>query len=413
MKRIFTLILTFLAVSIWAQAPQKMSFQSVIRNSSNNLVASTPVGIKISIVQGSATGTAVYSETHSANTNINGLVSLEIGTGSIVSGSFSTIDWANGPYFIKSETDLAGGSNYTISGTSELMSVPFALFAANGTPGAQGPAGPVGPQGLTGPQGVQGEAGLTGAAGPQGPAGAAGAQGIQGAIGATGPQGVQGETGLTGAAGPQGPAGPAGAAGAQGIPGAIGATGLQGVQGETGLTGAAGPQGPAGPAGAAGAQGPQGTIGATGPQGVQGETGLTGAAGPQGPAGAAGAAGAQGPAGTGAVAIANDAFSGTTALSTSFNSSAAAQLYTKTLPSNGLYLVTLWMKTAIQGAPIAYLQVNGIDVSYGAGYYSASDTTILNMSTVVNAAAGDIITLKATAFEGAIGVSGRIQITKL
>ncbi len=114
-----------------AQAPQKMSYQAVIRNTSNVLVTSATVGMRISILQGTILGPSVYTETQTLTTNPNGLVSLEIGTGTVVSGSFSTINWANGPYFIKTETDPAGGTNYTIAGTTQLSSVPYALFAAN------------------------------------------------------------------------------------------------------------------------------------------------------------------------------------------------------------------------------------------------------------------------------------------
>ena len=202
--------------SIFAQAPQKMSYQAVIRNTSGALVTSTSVGIKISILQGTASGNVAYSETQIASTNANGLVSLEIGSGTVVSGTFAGINWATGPYFIKTETDPAGGTNYSITGTSQLMSVPYALFSANGTPG---PAGPIG---ATGPQGIQG---LTGPIGPQG---------IQGLTGATGTQGIQGLTGATG---------PAGSIGAQGIQGFPGPTGAQGIQGPIGLTGPAGAQG--------------------------------------------------------------------------------------------------------------------------------------------------------------------------
>jgi len=85
--------------------------------------------MQISILQGSASGTAVYVETQTPNTNINGLVSLEIGSGTFVSGAFNTIDWSDGPYFIKTETDPTGGTNYTITGTSQLMSVPYAIHA--------------------------------------------------------------------------------------------------------------------------------------------------------------------------------------------------------------------------------------------------------------------------------------------
>jgi uncharacterized protein (TIGR02145 family) len=87
------------------------------------------VGMRISILQGSTTGTAVYVETHSPTTNANGLVSIEIGGGTVVSGSFSAINWANGPYYVKTETDPAGGTNYSITGTQQLLSVPYALYA--------------------------------------------------------------------------------------------------------------------------------------------------------------------------------------------------------------------------------------------------------------------------------------------
>ena len=127
--------------SIFAQAPQKMSYQAVIRNSNDSLLVSTPVGMRISLVQGSPTGTMVYSETQTATTNANGLVSLQIGIGTAVSGTFAGIDWAAGPYYVKTETDLSGGTNYTITSSNELLSVPYSLFSANGTPGPQGPAG--------------------------------------------------------------------------------------------------------------------------------------------------------------------------------------------------------------------------------------------------------------------------------
>jgi len=127
--------------SIFAQAPQKMSYQAVIRNSNDSLLISTPVGMRISLVQGSPSGTVVFSETQTATTNANGLVSLQIGTGTAVSGTFAGIDWAAGPYYVKTETDLSGGTNYTIISSNELLSVPYALFSVNGTPGPQGPAG--------------------------------------------------------------------------------------------------------------------------------------------------------------------------------------------------------------------------------------------------------------------------------
>jgi hypothetical protein len=112
-----------------AQAPQKMSYQSVLRNSSNALLVNTVVGIKISVLQGTATGTAGYVETQIATTNGNGLVSLQIGLGTATTGTFAGINWATGTYFIKTETDPAGGTNYTITGTQEILSVPYAMYA--------------------------------------------------------------------------------------------------------------------------------------------------------------------------------------------------------------------------------------------------------------------------------------------
>jgi hypothetical protein len=202
MRKIYSILAgLLLTVSVFAQAPQKMSYQAVIRNSSSALITSTAVGMKISILQGSSTGTPVYVETQTPSTNANGLVSLEIGTGTVITGTFATINWAAGPYFIKTETDPTGGTAYTIAGTNELMSVPYALFSANGTPGATGAQGPIG---------------LTGATGSVGATGAQGNQGIQGLTGATG---AQGPIGLTGATGPQGLTG---AAGTNGTNGAVG-----------------------------------------------------------------------------------------------------------------------------------------------------------------------------------------------
>ncbi len=119
----------FIAASVSAQAPNKMSYQAVIRNSSNALVTNIAVGIQISILQGSASGTAVYVETQTPTSNANGLVSLEIGNGTVVTGNFAIINWANGPYFIKTNTDPTGGTSYTITGTSQLLSVPYALHS--------------------------------------------------------------------------------------------------------------------------------------------------------------------------------------------------------------------------------------------------------------------------------------------
>lgn len=199
-KIILTVALAVMSFGLFAQAPQKMSYQAVVRDNANALVSNSNVGMQISILQGSASGTAVYVETQTPTSNTNGLVSLEIGEGTVVSGDFSTIDWGNGPYFIKTETDPTGGTNYTITGTSQLMSVPYALYAeTSGTPGSQGPQGEQGPQGPAGQDGADGKsayevavengfvgtetawlASLQGAQGPQGPAGEDGVDGQDG-----------------------------------------------------------------------------------------------------------------------------------------------------------------------------------------------------------------------------------------
>lgn len=116
-------------ISTFSQIPEKMSYQAVVRNASGELVKSSPVGMKISILQGSESGTAVYVETHIKTTNVNGLVTLEIGGGTLVTGTFAGIDWSTGIYFLKTETDPTGGSNYTITGTNQILSVPYSLYA--------------------------------------------------------------------------------------------------------------------------------------------------------------------------------------------------------------------------------------------------------------------------------------------
>ena len=138
MKKLYTLLAAILFTAIsFAQAPEKMSYQAVLRDSGDALVTNQVVGMQISVLQGSASGTAVYVETQTPTTNVNGLLTLEIGTGTVVLGTFNTIDWSAGTYFVKTETDPAGGTTYTTIGTSQLLSVPYALYAKtaeNGLP---------------------------------------------------------------------------------------------------------------------------------------------------------------------------------------------------------------------------------------------------------------------------------------
>lgn len=132
MKKIFTLMAVVCSsVLVLAQSPHKTSYQAVVRNESNSLIISQSVGVRMSIVQGSEKGNTVFSEIFDPKpkTNANGLLTLEIGGGKAVSGTFSEIDWSKGPYFIKTEIDPSGGSNYTVTGITQLLSVPFALHA--------------------------------------------------------------------------------------------------------------------------------------------------------------------------------------------------------------------------------------------------------------------------------------------
>ena len=136
MKKIFTILTSlFLGVAFLlpqqaqAQVPEGISYQAILRDLNGNVIQSRLVGMQISVLQGSPTGTAVYVETQAPTTNANGLISLEIGSGTVQTGSFASIDWANGPHFIKAETDPTGGTNYSLTGTSQLLSVPYALHA--------------------------------------------------------------------------------------------------------------------------------------------------------------------------------------------------------------------------------------------------------------------------------------------
>src|ERR1035437_4148011 len=129
MKRIIFFIFMFLCISTFSQVPQLISYQAIIRNSSNNIMSNSIVGMKISILQGSSNGFISYIETHSVITNVNGLASIQIGAGTVVVGDLSLIDWGLTTYYIKTEIDPTGGSNYTISSSTQLISVPYALYA--------------------------------------------------------------------------------------------------------------------------------------------------------------------------------------------------------------------------------------------------------------------------------------------
>ena len=133
LQKTVQLFILFIGFIAFAQVPQKMTYQSVIRNTNGDLVTNTSIGVQISILKDSPSGQAVYVETMSNTTNENGLLTLEIGGGAPITGTFAAINWATGTYFVKTETDPTGGTNYTIIGVGQLLSVPYALFSERST----------------------------------------------------------------------------------------------------------------------------------------------------------------------------------------------------------------------------------------------------------------------------------------
>ncbi len=239
MKKITTFITFCLALSfaMKAQAPQGFNYQAVARTSAGVAIISQPIGLEISIRQGSSGGAIVYTETHVATSNNIGLLNLVVGNGTAIFGTFNSINWANGPYFIEVSMDITGGTAYVVMGTQQLMSVPYALFAQNS------PAGAIGATGATGTNGINGTPGATGATGTNG---LNGNNGVAGATGATGNNGTNGTPGATGATGNNGTNGVAGTTGATGPTGIIGLTGVTGATGTNGVAGATGPTGSSG-----------------------------------------------------------------------------------------------------------------------------------------------------------------------
>jgi len=194
-----------------------MNYQAVARDYLGGIMANTNIEVRFTVHDSSATGPIEYIETHSTTTNQFGLFSVQIGRGTPVSGVFAGINWPDGLQFL--QVDLGFGNSFINMGTSQLLTVPYAFYAANGTAGPPGPPGPQGDPGQAGPQGPKGDPGAqgpkgdTGVAGPKGDPGIPGVKGDTGAVGPQGPQGAPGAKGDTGAVGPQGPQGPPGTGG--------------------------------------------------------------------------------------------------------------------------------------------------------------------------------------------------------
>jgi hypothetical protein len=127
MKKLITILSLFFAAITFAQSPQRMNFQSVVRDANNELIQNGEIGIRVSILESSSTGTPVFVERHQPTTNENGLFTLEIGAGSLISGSFNAINWKNNQYWLKTEYDLTGGTSYTLSSTVQFLSVPYSF----------------------------------------------------------------------------------------------------------------------------------------------------------------------------------------------------------------------------------------------------------------------------------------------
>ena len=138
MKNLLLLLITCLIIhpSIFAQAPQGLNYQAVAYNGSGVPVINQPISVRFSILDGSATGTIVYEETQNPITDNTGLFSIVIGNGTVVSGTFNTINWGSGSKWLKTEIDITGGTSYLVMGTSQFMSVPYALYANAAGPGS-------------------------------------------------------------------------------------------------------------------------------------------------------------------------------------------------------------------------------------------------------------------------------------
>ena len=135
MKKLFLILTIFFyqlsIINCFAQAPNAIPYQGVARNASGNILATQPIGLRVSIHDGTAAGTVVFSETHSITTTVLGLFNINIGMGAPVAGILAAVNWGSGAKFIQVEMDAMGGTTYVDMGTTQLMSVPYALFAGS------------------------------------------------------------------------------------------------------------------------------------------------------------------------------------------------------------------------------------------------------------------------------------------
>lgn len=129
-KRLLFLIFTIISFQLFSQSPEKINYQSIVRDLAGNVIQNQPISLRMSILSDSINGTIVYQETFQPTTNNFGLVNIKIGEGTPVIATMSSVDWSNGPFFLESAVDVTGGTNYIVVSTSQFMSVPYALYAS-------------------------------------------------------------------------------------------------------------------------------------------------------------------------------------------------------------------------------------------------------------------------------------------
>lgn len=140
-KILLNLIILLVSYQTSAQVPQGFNYQAVARNAVGTLIQNQALGIKLTIHKDSANGIITYSERQTPTTNQFGLFTVTLGKGTALTGIFDTIKWSTGNFWLQAELDVNGGTAYTDMGTSQLLSVPFAMYAASGNAGPPGPPG--------------------------------------------------------------------------------------------------------------------------------------------------------------------------------------------------------------------------------------------------------------------------------
>ncbi|MCC8198728.1 MAG: RagB/SusD family nutrient uptake outer membrane protein [Tannerellaceae bacterium] len=130
MNKITLIFLLFIfSIPLYAQVPQAINYQAIVRDDKGKVLVNTPISVKLAILRGTLSGTVVYEETHKATSGSTGVVNLKIGEGTAVTGRFNAIDWSQSPYFVKFSMDTQGGTSYTEVATTQLLSIPYALYA--------------------------------------------------------------------------------------------------------------------------------------------------------------------------------------------------------------------------------------------------------------------------------------------